>query len=415
MSKSKSRTKSRIAVAGVATGGVVALVLGGTAVPAMAAVAVTLSSSSGPSGGGNVLTAASASATAFPLGVTPNVQFQAVTATSTACSASWKAPLAIAASATTPFATTAGVVGTDPADVKRLSTTKIVFTVPSAVYPSTLMNATGLALVGSQISSRWYLCVYDGTHLTTSTLLANSTYSIATQPTINSASGTGDDDADGLNPLTGPALGGTTITLNGTGFTTGSTVTVGGTPATGVTVNTAGTLLTAVTPAHTAGAGLPVIVNTTGGRASTLDPDGDGDAGDMLAGYSYSNGVIVTPNTAPAESELVDLDVQGVGFSTMEFNDDPTEANAAAVRLVTGAYAKASNRGPAACMDYMVISDTEVICTMDLTDKLVLATSVDDTGSVAVGTYTITVVGDEDDDATASEITSGSTFTVAPY
>ena len=420
MSKSKSRTKSRLAAAGVATGGAVALVLGGTAVPAMAAVAATLSSNSGPSKGGNVVTATATATSAvpspFPLGVTPAVEFQAVTATSTGCSANWKAPVAIAAGTATPFATTAGVVGTDPADVKRLSATKIVFTVPHAAYPSTAMNTTGLALVGSQTSSKWYTCIYDGTSLTTSVLLANATYSIAVQTTINSTNATTPADEDGLHPISGPALGGTTITLNGTGFTAGSTVTVGGSPATGVTVNTAGTILTAVSPIHTAGVDLPVVVNTTGGTVSTLDPNGDGDTADALEnGFTYSNGVMVSPNTAPALSEAVDLDVQGVGFSAMHFDDDPTATAKAAVFLVSGAYDDATNRGVAACTDYLVISDTEVICTMDLTELLKVTDSTTDTGDVAVGTYTITVTGENDDETTASTITSGSTFTVAPY
>jgi hypothetical protein len=68
-----------------------------------------------------------------------------------------------------------------------------------------------------------------------------------------------------------------------------------------------------------------------------------------------------------------------------------------------------------------VVSSTELICTLDLATSLnpadsapVANTPVDD------GTYTVTVVANgsttaTDDQAASSVITSGSTFTVAPY
>jgi hypothetical protein len=64
-----------------------------------------------------------------------------------------------------------------------------------------------------------------------------------------------------INPATGPAAGGTPVTIAGTGFVAGAQVTFGGTAATAVTVAGGGTSLTAVTPAHPAGAVDVEVVN----------------------------------------------------------------------------------------------------------------------------------------------------------
>jgi photosystem II stability/assembly factor-like uncharacterized protein len=63
-----------------------------------------------------------------------------------------------------------------------------------------------------------------------------------------------------ISPSSGPASGGTAVTISGTGFATSATVTIGGTAATGVTVVSA-TQITATTPAHAAGASNVVVTN----------------------------------------------------------------------------------------------------------------------------------------------------------
>jgi hypothetical protein len=86
-------------------------------------------------------------------------------------------------------------------------------------------------------------------------LAAGWTYLVA--PTVSAVS-----------PSSGPASGGTTITVTGTGFRAGATVVkVGGAPATGVSVNDAGTSLTAVTGASAPGR-MAVSVSTGGGTGS---------------------------------------------------------------------------------------------------------------------------------------------------
>src|SRR5262249_33079805 len=55
-----------------------------------------------------------------------------------------------------------------------------------------------------------------------------------------------------ISPTSGPTAGGTAVTLSGSGFLSGATVTIGGTAATGVNVASS-ISITATTPAHTAG------------------------------------------------------------------------------------------------------------------------------------------------------------------
>ena len=70
--------------------------------------------------------------------------------------------------------------------------------------------------------------------------------------------------AGGRTVDTGPAAGGTTVTVTGVGFTGETGVTIGGAAATAVTILN-DTTLSAVTPAGTAGAPVDVIVTTPGG------------------------------------------------------------------------------------------------------------------------------------------------------
>ena len=66
-------------------------------------------------------------------------------------------------------------------------------------------------------------------------------------------------------PATGTTLGGTTVTVTGSNFAAGATVTIGGVPATNVQVQGT-TTLTAQTPQHAAGAAdVSVTVGTRGG------------------------------------------------------------------------------------------------------------------------------------------------------
>jgi hypothetical protein len=84
-------------------------------------------------------------------------------------------------------------------------------------------------------------------------------------------------------PSTGPASGGTELTIRGTAFATGATISIGGRPATDVTVRGTDTIA-AKTPASTVAGPVDVVV-TQSGRTATL-----------TGGFRYEP---AGPNTAP--------------------------------------------------------------------------------------------------------------------
>ncbi|WP_066039317.1 IPT/TIG domain-containing protein [Herbiconiux solani] len=90
--------------------------------------------------------------------------------------------------------------------------------------------------------------------------------------------------ATGITPAHGTSAGGQTVTVTGTGFVPGTTVSFAGVPATNVVVAEDGTSLTAVTPAGTAGSTAAVLLTNPNGTTATL-------------GYAYDAIVPVTPVT----------------------------------------------------------------------------------------------------------------------
>lgn len=85
------------------------------------------------------------------------------------------------------------------------------------------------------------------------------------QPSPNPSSQT--PTVSAVTPQVGTTLGGTAVTITGTNFAAGATVTIGGTPATDVVVQ-GPTSLTARTPQHASGQGDVVV--TVAGRSGTL-------------------------------------------------------------------------------------------------------------------------------------------------
>ncbi len=86
----------------------------------------------------------------------------------------------------------------------------------------------------------------------------------------------GDKLSDSLNPNivtlapnSGPAVGGTSVNIIGSGFMIGATVSFGGLPAPAVIINSAGSL-TATTPPHTPGTVAVEVVNTNN-QKTTLE------------------------------------------------------------------------------------------------------------------------------------------------
>ena len=75
-----------------------------------------------------------------------------------------------------------------------------------------------------------------------------------------------------LSPSSGPAAGGTAVTITGTGFTGASAVDFGTAAATNVTVNSS-TQITATSPPGTAGTAVDVTVIGPGGTSATGSAD----------------------------------------------------------------------------------------------------------------------------------------------
>src|SRR5207302_11458013 len=92
-------------------------------------------------------------------------------------------------------------------------------------------------------------------------------------------------------PTSGPAQGGTTITVFGNNFPTtgpsGLTATLGGLPLLNVTV-LGNNSFTAVTPPHAPSlTPVPLVVSSSGG--ATI----------IARAFTYANGITVSPSTAP--------------------------------------------------------------------------------------------------------------------
>ncbi len=127
------------------------------------------------------------------------------------------------------------------------------------VLTSTTMSATTPAHAAGAVA-----IVVTNPDTQTGTLPGGFTYNTAPAPTVTSVA-----------PTSGSTAGGTAITVTGTNFAAGATLTLGGTPATGVAVVT-GTTITATAPAHTAGAVAVTVTNA------------DAQSGSLPSGYTYT-------------------------------------------------------------------------------------------------------------------------------
>ncbi|MGH9173810.1 MAG: IPT/TIG domain-containing protein, partial [Vicinamibacterales bacterium] len=115
-----------------------------------------------------------------------------------------------------------------------------------------------------------------------------------------------------VDPGTGSSAGGTTITVTGSSFQTGATVTVGGSDATNVTVLTT-TRLTAVVPAHASGV-VNVVVTSSDGASATL-----------INGFSY----VDCPNLCVTYSTAASFQTGTVGAGTTVSETSDGEINLA--------------------------------------------------------------------------------------
>ncbi len=111
-----------------------------------------------------------------------------------------------------------------------------------------------------------------------------------------------------VTPSTGPTSGGTAVTISGTGFQSGATVSFGGTPGTGVNVVNS-TQISAITPSGSAGS---VTVNVT-------NPDSG--SGSLPGGFTYCAVASITgePQDQSSANGVVTLTVAANGNAPLSY------------------------------------------------------------------------------------------------
>jgi hypothetical protein len=154
-------------------------------------------------------------------------------------------------------------------------------------------TAAGLGFISRIITTQDGDIAEDDTVNTTGSYAAtapNSSGNWVMQMVAFRASGQGSGNpaprVSAISPNTGTTNGGTAVTVTGTGFRSGATLTIGGTAATGVTV-VSSTSITARTPAHAAGAADVGVRNT------------DNQMGTLSGGYTYTSGTGGAPTAPP--------------------------------------------------------------------------------------------------------------------
>ncbi len=157
------------------------------------------------------------------------------------------------------------------------------FTVNSATSITAVAPAHAAGSVSVQVTTAGGLSVGG----------AGSAYTYTAAPTTS-----------GVSPGNGPTGGGTSVTISGSGFTGATAVSFGGTAATSFTVNS-DTSITAVAPAHAAGA-VSVLVTTAGGVSSGV--------GGGFTYLSAPNSTGLSPNNGPVGGGTT-VTITGTGFT----------------------------------------------------------------------------------------------------
>ncbi len=159
---------------------------------------------------------------------------------------------------------------------------------------------------------------------------------VTTPGGTSSTSGTGNDytynqaapTITTIAPTSGSTVGGTNVTITGTNFIAGATVTFGGTAATSINVASA-TSITCTTPAHAAGA-VNVVVTTSGGTATSTN------------GFTYNQAAPTITTIAPTSGSTVggtNVTITGTNFiagATVTFGGTAaTSINVASATSIT--------------------------------------------------------------------------------
>jgi len=216
------------------------------------------------------------------------------------------------------YAAAPTVSSVSPSVGSTLGGTSVTITGTNFASPATVMfgtnAATNVAVVSSTsitattpARSAGAVTVAVTSNGQTGKLTSGFTYAI--QPTVTS-----------ISPTTGSVAGSTAVTIKGTGFAAGATVTFGGNAATSVTVVNS-TSIKATSPAHAAGSVTVTVTNSSGLSAS------------LTNGFTYTSGVAinfgqvaaatpqtptqVVPVTFPGVQTAGDLNVVVVGWDDL--------------------------------------------------------------------------------------------------
>ncbi len=174
-----------------------------------------------------------------------------------------------------------------------------VFTGPGTGFTNRMINAFGGISEDRIVSS-------TGSYNATAVLTSGAwvMQMVAFRGSGQGSTGNPAPTVSSIAPSTGPAGGGTAVTITGTGFLSGATVSLGGTAATGVVVS-GSTMISATTAAHATGAVNVVVTNP------------DSQSGTLTNGYTYGNPAptvsSIAPNTGPAGGGTA-VTITGTGF-----------------------------------------------------------------------------------------------------
>lgn len=231
------------------------------------------------------------------------------------------------------------------ADVRVINAGLLAFNVPTGV-----VTGAGRNVADNGVGDIYSLCAYDTSNTNALIAAVNAGYTVGATPTVSA-----------ISPVTAPAQGGGSITITGT-LLTAATVTIGGTTVN--RTNSGASSWVGTIPAHVAGGPFPIVLSVSNGGIKTVP-----------AAFTYTNGIVVSPTTSPNTRARTDLDVQGVGFSTLTFGTTggltPNDNNAH-VYLVKGNYDPTKNGNvknvgqSTECLNVLAITDTELVCSLFL-------------------------------------------------
>ncbi|GAA1597037.1 IPT/TIG domain-containing protein [Actinoplanes couchii] len=273
---------------------------------------------------------------------------------------------------------------TPSGDLTKFSATKGFFKV-----------ATGLP---ASTATSYKVCVYAGT-TTGDAYIGTGTFAAAPAPVLTS-----------LDVVTGPAAGGTTVTVTGSGLPTTAagyaSATLGGVNVGTITAGSA-TKFSFTTPARApSGTAQPLVVNFATAGSVTLD-----------TAFTYYNAITVAPNVGRQNTDTY-INITGAGFNALSWG--ALASTGAHVYLTHGAYDKSftdAYKVVTECDNASIVpvSDNEIICLLKLSATLSTTPAAVAT-PVSNGAYTVTVVDNGAKAAATvnpSIVSPSATFTVA--